>query len=674
MLGNVHVAGPQTLGHVASTSFITLAQWKSRRPPNGITYIEQIIDALQQSNEDVSIYEIEWSVLLNSRSLVDGGAPLITPPSWVTTHKESWTSQQFRVDGVLRDVNCGAFALARIYHKNDRNAKAYRLQQTLGWGEYITPAQLGQAMNQPDFAAWRIIIYSTTGARNFSGQMYSGPDYEFDAEYPKRNLLYILYCPKLKHYGLGRPGLILASRGIEKFTNADICPRCAWVFNAKYPCACDEPRPRTEPKKRKITPKACAKCGSYTGCECRIPAPCCRGTKIPGLPHRCILLAPDKTEEFSEEWGLGEAEGEIENAEEFFAEANAALSAKCNYRLWAYDLETYQKVISVKECQTFAEDDDGEFSLGPEGKFQMRTIAHTRHQVNLIVCRSVFGEEEYTFEGDTALDAFLAFATTINRGRNIFFAHNGSGYDSRLMLDRALEAFDVNATMKVMGTGTKIMELSICQARFRDTMLHFAGSLDRLAKDFKLAAEGIEIKKGKFPHMFNTPDHFDYIGPLPGLEFYDAKFSVKSEKEREEFLAWHAAESIAKPYWNFAEEYLEYCRNDVLILAMMMRAHHEAMVAMFGLSPWFSITTAANARKLLLKNACTPERLRLPPPAEEEAYARRVKEIAFKEGLAVLNDNEYWFARKALRGGRVDVRHVERTLTDHEISRGWKIR
>ena len=180
--------------------------------------------------------------------------------------------------------------------------------------------------------------------------------------------------------------------------------------------------------------------------------------------------------------------------------------------------------------------------------------------------------------------------------------------------------------------------------------------------------------KGSFPHMFNTPEHFDYIGPLPDLHYYDSKFSVRNETERKAFLAWHAAESAAKPQWDFAREYEEYCRNDVLILAQIMERHHTAMFDQFGLSPWFSLTTASFATKLLRRVACNPTALNLPPVADADAYTARIKEIAWNEGLAQLNDNEYWPVRKALRGGRVDVRTVYRYLTDEECARGWKIR
>lgn len=299
----------------------------------------------------------------------------------------------------------------------------------------------------------------------------------------------------------------------------------------------------------------------------------------------------------------------------------------------------------------------------------MRQVEKTCHNVDLVIMRNVFDpNERRVFSGQECLKDFLNFVMTDNRGRNILFAHNGSGYDSRLIFERAIEV-DPSSQIKEVGYGTKMMELTCGQAIFRDTMLHFSGSLARLAKDL-----GLECTKGAFPHLFNNELNSNYIGPLPDLCYYDMKFCVKNQKEYTAFKQWHNDESLLKPMWNFKQEYFDYCDNDVLILAQAMKLHHDAMTEKYEISPWFSITTASYANKLLKRLTCTPEALELPDPSDKLEYSSRIKDIAWNKGLGVLIDNEYWFARKALRGGRTDVRHVYYNLTDEEIAKGYKIR
>ena len=40
-----------------------------------------------------------------------------------------------------------------------------------------------------------------------------------------------------------------------------------------------------------------------------------------------------------------------------------------------------------------------------------------------------------------------------------------------------------------------------------------------------------ELKKGFFPYLFNTPDHQQYVGRIPDLEFYDPEGMVEKKKQ-----------------------------------------------------------------------------------------------------------------------------------------------
>ena len=65
-----------------------------------------------------------------------------------------------------------------------------------------------------------------------------------------------------------------------------------------------------------------------------------------------------------------------------------------------------------------------------------------------------------------------------------------------------------------------------------------------------------ELKKGYFPHLFNTRQNQSYVGPLPDAKFYSP--DTMTAPARTAFLAWHQAQSQQE--FNFQEEMEAYCR------------------------------------------------------------------------------------------------------------------
>ena len=53
---------------------------------------------------------------------------------------------------------------------------------------------------------------------------------------------------------------------------------------------------------------------------------------------------------------------------------------------------------------------------------------------------------------------------------------------------------------------------------FVDSYLIFGTALKNLPKMFGFAEE---CQKGDFPHKFNNPENYNYIGPMPDLKYYD---------------------------------------------------------------------------------------------------------------------------------------------------------
>jgi hypothetical protein len=128
--------------------------------------------------------------------------------------------------------------------------------------------------------------------------------------------------------------------------------------------------------------------------------------------------------------------------------------------------------------------------------------------------------------------------------------------------------------------------------------------------------------------------------------------------------------------WSFQEQIKKYCINDVVILAQICLQYHNENVEKRGTSPWLSITAPGYCHTIIKNQLSTDEYLKLPPdtPANDMARRERLSQLAMEEHWAVLTPNEYWFARKALRGGRTDVRRLTYTLSQEDIAAGKQIR
>ena len=111
-------------------------------------------------------------------------------------------------------------------------------------------------------------------------------------------------------------------------------------------------------------------------------------------------------------------------------------------------------------------------------------------------------------------------------------AHNFQGYDSYPVIEQLHE---LAIHLKQVQNGGKVLELTCFgSVRFIDSMSFFQLPLAKFPETFGLR----ELKKGYFPHLFNTPAHQTYVGPLPDVEHYMP--DSMTPKLRDAFLKWHA--------------------------------------------------------------------------------------------------------------------------------------
>jgi hypothetical protein len=616
---------------------------------NQITHqaILDIFERIQQSNTTVTITDITWEFHIDPNSIAVGGAVKVKPPSWVTVqnYRKTWEGHE--------GINCAAFALCYLMYGTERDyshcpQKATRdalaLQEELGWEENVSLKELQKFVDvYPTFRLTAFLPHNATTPFTFTGKQFVLGEYQRGSVCPDK-VLYLVYDATQKHFGATKsPGKILTRL---KKSVWQWCHRCIVGFKDGHECEY-----RTS-KKQKVKAVPCEKCGVIGAHTCAlVTCKFCSSIykKEEGWDHRCILFKEPRKEKNNVFYtGVGAADGSLTS-------------------LWVYDFESCIKIEeSAQQVITdFRTDEQGMYLANEDVCVYDFTIQ--KHEVNFVACRNVFVDDEpKEFFGENALQDFILFTMSYNGGNNIFLAHNGSGYDTRLLFT-GCKLLEQPVAMCPIMRGGKFMQLTLGKHTiFRDSLLHVRGSLKALAKDF---CDGT-MAKGYFPHLFNSVENYDYVGPLPDKKYFDLSFMVRSEKDLQEFNDWYDS---FEGEWNFMVELKKYCHNDVDVLKKIVKGYHDIAFATFQMSPWFNATAPSFVHEVFVVKL--GQQLELPDRAENrEEYKERIMALAWDEYWAVLKPAEYWFARKALRGGRTEIRKVHHLVSEEEWNRGIRIR
>jgi hypothetical protein len=124
-----------------------------------------------------------------------------------------------------------------------------------------------------------------------------------------------------------------------------------------------------------------------------------------------------------------------------------------------------------------------------------------------------------------------------------------------------------------MYNGSKIMYMHIgkkLNLTFLDSLNFLPMKLAKIPDAFGLK----ELRKGYFPHLFNTRDNQTYVGPYPDLHYYG--YDYMSASERKKLAEWHKTKMYEQ--FHFQEEMLQYCRSDVDILRRGCMAFRGMMI------------------------------------------------------------------------------------------------
>lgn len=593
--------------------------------------IFEIMQAVVQSSDTVEIYELDWSFTIDVNSLINGAGGDFPIPSWVGSvrNRPTWKEQKFEETV----VNCAAFAITwylknRPYrYINATIQEAYRLQLQLGWNSTVDYDDMKKfVMYYPDYK-----LNIITPPNQKPTHTYVGNSYIYNH---KKNIIFLYYYQNhrynAKHYALCESPITKLNSG-----NYSWCYFCDLKFSVGKGHTCEQ---TCRAPSKKPDYKFCEHChlyeSSYHLCfhfKCKV----CQSYSKTGAVHRCPLM---------------------------FKEPKAPEDKA----FIVYDLESrFEIVESVRRVVTnFEMTEDGYYLEGPSVDVAIYGHTQNKHVANLVCAKDMFTNQTWTFFGENCLEEFLGFCFSYNNGNNVLLAHNASGYDSRLIFDASRIFVDESKFTAIM-RGSKFMQMTIGTLVFRDIMLQIPGSVKSLAKDF-----GCQHQKGDFPFMFNTLENYDYNGPIPPLKYFSLG-NAKNDKQRQDLIEWHT--SWTGP-WNFKEQLVSYCHNDVEVSCEIAKAYHDIWVEK-GIYPWLKPTGAGVVHQYMGLQAFNQLCLENDPPdvSDKEEYAVWLQRMTHEKWWAVLKPYEHFFAHKALRGGRTEVKRPYFKLSDEDYAAGKRI-
>ena len=171
------------------------------------------------------------------------------------------------------------------------------------------------------------------------------------------------------------------------------------------------------------------------------------------------------------------------------------------------------------------------------------------------------GKRQTIFRGPDTKTLFCKWLVSKQHKNFTAIAHNARGYDSYFIYNYLIS--NSHAPDPVIFSGSKIMYMKVptdgLNIRLLDSLNFLPMPLSALPKSFGL----VELKKGFFPHFYNT-DEFqnNVLLNLPDVKYYDP--DSMSKEKRDEFFQWY--EEHKNDVFNFQTEMEEYCISDVNIL------------------------------------------------------------------------------------------------------------
>jgi hypothetical protein len=188
----------------------------------------------------------------------------------------------------------------------------------------------------------------------------------------------------------------------------------------------------------------------------------------------------------------------------------------------------------------------------------------------------------------------------------------------------------MKVTPRIIMTGTKIISMDYKKLHFRDSLNFLPMALSKLPKTLDLDPN---LNKGRYPYLFNTETNMNYVGEIPGIEFYDTE--RMSIAERTEFLTWHQQQRDSNYVFNQRNELLQYCELDVKILRLACTKFRQIIKEIGNVDPLTeAITLAHLASKIFRRNHLKDDEIGL-IPVQGYRWVDTQSKIAIKWMLSI---------------------------------------
>lgn len=336
------------------------------------------------------------------------------------------------------------------------------------------------------------------------------------------------------------------------------CEDCNWVYDGEF---CYD----THLEKLCKTRRKCKTCRKSLGNNHKCGMRFCRNCKDfyeqeMSTAHKCYMIQKDFQEDVRTVWYYDFETVRLPNHK---FEVNYAVLIKDK------NLETkYDTIDEVKKNVNLYVDSYkcGDKVFNSYDKFEAYALENDQSSLSII------SHEVYTFRDITS---FCKFVFQSKHKKNIFIAHNSQGFDAQFIMKYILENFKRNTpTARTAGSKIKYLKDPKFGIEFIDSMSFFMTSLANFPKMFGIKT----VKKGYFPHLFNTPVNQNYVGNIPAIDFYDPD-NMKDEQSRQKFFDWYAKQT---DIFDFQKELHEYCLDDVILLKKGCEIFRKNIKAQLG--------------------------------------------------------------------------------------------
>ena len=229
------------------------------------------------------------------------------------------------------------------------------------------------------------------------------------------------------------------------------------------------------------------------------------------------------------------------------------------------------------------------------------------HKPNLLVAETEHDDRPEHFRGDNCVKTFLEWLDTLTENDTrplTVIAHNFQGYDGYFIVD---EYHRQQRVLEQVRNGGKLMQVTHDRIRFIDSLSFFQMPLSAFPKTFGIE----ELKKGYFPHLFNTPDNQEYVGPLPDMKYYMPE--TMSVSGRKAFETWHSEQLAKQVEFDFDEELVAYCESDVKLLKAGCLKFKQLFEEKSKSNPFDRMTIASACNQDLRQNRMTPNSIASEP-------------------------------------------------------------